>query len=155
MKAYLSKMFRFQAWANRRTLQALRETPSAQADALPLMAHVLGAEHIWLARLNGQEPRYAVWPPLGFAECVSLTDENESGYRAFIEGIGEEQLADVVRYRTFKGQEYATAIQDILAHVLAHGPYHRGQIAKVIVQNGGSAPRTDFFVFAVEGDGEN
>jgi uncharacterized damage-inducible protein DinB len=150
MKAYLARMFRYQAWAHGRTLQGLHATPAAQADALPLMAHLLGAEHIWLSRLNQQEPRYVAWPDLSLEECNQVAAENESGYRAFIEQIEEEQLARLVRYSTSRGQEFATPALDILTHVLAHGPYHRGQIGRIIVQNGGSAPSTDFFVFAHE-----
>src|SRR5215210_6308531 len=111
-------MFRYVAWADQKALEALRAAPGALPESLPLLAHLLSAEHVWLARLEQREPRYPVWPALGLDECDLLAAENEAGYRAFVERLGEDQLAGSVRYRTSQGQEFVT-----------HGPYHRGQIA--------------------------
>src|SRR4051794_23344065 len=100
MRAYLARMFRYVAWADRRALQALRAAPAAHAEALPLLAHLLAAEHVWLSRLEQREPRYPVWPGLGLDDSDALAAENEAGYRAFLGRLGEEQLAAAVRYRT-------------------------------------------------------
>src|SRR5262245_31700961 len=143
-------MFRYVAWADRRALAALRAAPAAHAEGLPLVAHLLAAEHVWLARLEQREPRYPVWPALELGECDSLAAENEAGYRAFVERLGEDQLAASVRYRTSQGKEFATPVVDILTQVVTHGPYHRGQIAKAIGRSGGAAVNTDFITFARE-----
>lgn len=150
MKAHLERMFRFVAWADRRSLEALRAAPAAQAEALPLLAHLLAAEHVWLARLNEGEHRLPVWPTLSLGECDSLAVENAAGYQAFLEQLGEGQLADSRRYRTSHGQEFVTSVLDILTQVLTHGPYHRGQIARIIGRSGGVAVNTDFITFARE-----
>jgi len=114
------------------------------------MAHVLAAEHVWLSRLEGRDPRHPVWPTLGLDECGALSAENEAGYQAFISQLGEEQIAERVRYRTSQGQEFTTAILDILTQVITHGPYHRGQIAKIIGRSGGGAASTDFIILVRE-----
>lgn len=72
MKAYFEQMFRFVAWANRRSMEALRNTPAAQPEALPLLAHLLAAEHVWLSRLQQRESKHPVWPTLGIDECMLL-----------------------------------------------------------------------------------
>lgn len=150
VKEYLSRLFRYVAWADRRTLAALRAAPSAQPEALPLLAHLLAAEHVWLARLEQRDPRHPVWPTLELDDCAQLAAENEVGYRAFLMRLGDGQPIGVVRYRNSQGQEFATPVLDILTQVVTHGPYHRGQIARVIGRGGGLAVNTDFITFARE-----
>jgi len=152
MNAYLQRMFRYVAWADRRTLEALRAaSEAAHTEAVPLLAHVHAAEHVWLSRLQQRDARHAVWPVLSLAECESLSAENEAGYQAFLAGCSDEQLNDIKQYRNAAGQEFATPVIDILMQVLTHGPYHRGQIAKIIARHGGTVPSTDFIIFAREG----
>ena len=147
VRDYLERMFRFVAWADRRSMESLRAAPAAHAEALPLLAHLLAAAHIWLARLQQREPRHPVWPKLGIEECAALASENEAGYRAFVGQLGEGQLAAPIRYRTSQGQEFVTPVLDILTQVITHGPYHRGQIARAIGRSGGVAANTDFITF--------
>lgn len=150
VRAYLSRLFRYVAWADRRVLEALRATPSAHDEALPLLAHLLAAEHVWLARLEQREPRHPVWPALGLDDCDRLAAENEAGYRALLGRLGDAQLSEAVRYRTSQGREFVTPVLDILTQVVTHGPYHRGQIARIIARAGGTALNTDFITFARE-----
>jgi uncharacterized damage-inducible protein DinB len=146
-------MFRYVFWADRRTLAAVREAPAAAlAEALPLQAHVLAAEHTWLSRLQQRDPRHPVWPTLTLDDCEPLLVENEAGYRAYLDTFTDERLNDVVQYRNAAGQEFATPVIDILLQVITHGGYHRGQIAKIIGREGGKAPFTDFIFFAREGN---
>lgn len=150
MKTYLATLFRYLAWADRRTCQSLRAVPAAHAEGLPLLAHLLAAEHVWLARLEQREPRHPVWPALGLDACDALAAENEAGYRTFLEGLREDQLDQPIHYRTSRGQECVTPVLDILTQVVTHGPYHRGQIAKAIGRAGGSPANTDYITFVRE-----
>lgn len=152
MRAYLERMFRYVVWADRRSLDALRATPAAHAEALPLLAHLLAAEHVWLARLQQREARHPVWPTLGIDECAALASENEAGYRAYLGQADDALLAAPVRYRTSQGLECVTPVLDILTQVVTHGPYHRGQIARAIGRSGGAAVNTDFITFVREAE---
>jgi uncharacterized damage-inducible protein DinB len=143
-------MFRYVAWADRKVLESLRAAPAAQAECLPLLAHMLAAEHVWLSRLDGREPRHAVWPTLGLEACEALAAENEAGYRSYLERLGDEQLSEMVHYRSSQGQEFGTPVIDILTQVITHGPYHRGQVAKALGRAGAAAVGTDFIFFARE-----
>lgn len=153
MKSHLARLFRFVTWADRRTLESLRAVPlAAIAESLPLMAHVLAAEHVWLARLQGQEPQHPVWPDLSLEACGLLLLENETGYRALLDQLSDEQLSELTHYRNAAGQEFATPVLDILLQVITHGGYHRGQIAKILGRNGVTPAGTDFIVFQREGN---
>jgi uncharacterized damage-inducible protein DinB len=151
------RQFRYVRWADLRILEALRETPEAHAEALPLLAHLLAAEHIWLNRLQRgllpheeRDPSYAPWPTLSMAECEALAAANHTSYDALFEQLDEDHLSTVISYRTSQGQAYSNLVCDILTHVITHGPYHRGQIAKVIGRCGGMSVNTDFITFARE-----
>lgn len=152
MKDYLERLFRWVFWADTRSLALLRESPAAQAEALPLQAHNLAAEHTWLSRLEQREPRHPVWPTLTLVECEQLRTENEAGYRAVLEKLDESRLADICHYRNAAGQEFSTPVIDILTQVITHGAYHRGQIAKIIARHGGTVVSTDFIMFSREGN---
>ena len=138
------------AWADRQTLAALCNSPAAQAEGLPLLAHLLAAEHVWLTRLEQRHPRHAVWPQLSADDCEQLAAENDAGYQALLARLDPNQLQAPLRYRNTRGQEFVTAVLDILTHVVMHGAYHRGQIAKCIGRSGGVPLNTDFITFARE-----
>ncbi len=151
-KAHLDRMLQSMAWADQKILAALRDHPAVQAEALPLFAHLLAAEHVWLCRLEQREARLPVWPQLTLSECELLADENARGYAALMSRSNADALTVTLRYRNTKGQEFATAVIDILTHVVIHGAYHRGQIAKVFGRGGLQAVNTDFITFVREAE---
>lgn len=154
MKAHLERMIRWMAWADRRVMEALRSQPGNRGESLPLLAHLLAAEHIWLARLNGREPVHPVWPQLDLAECEKLADENAAGYAGLIRQTDEAGLQAAVRYRNSQGEEFRTAAIDILTQVLSHGAYHRGQVVRELKENGGRAASTDYITFVRSADSQ-
>ena len=109
---------------------------------------VLAAEHIWLSRITSREASHPVWPQLDLAGCQALAQENASGYLGLIEGLSEADLEKPILYRNTRNQEFTSRIVDILTHVVIHGAYHRGQIARVLGASAGSAVNTDFITFA-------
>ena len=148
MKAHVERMLHSMAWADQQVLAALRACPAAQAEALPLLAHLLAAEHIWLSRLTHREASHPVWPQLTLAECANLAQENAAGYLALVGRLSASDLGAVLRYRNTKGEEFVTPVIDILTHVVIHGAYHRGQIAKALGRAGTPAVNTDYITFA-------
>jgi uncharacterized damage-inducible protein DinB len=154
MQSHYHRLFRYIAWADRRCLESLRARPAAQGEGLPLLAHVLAAEHVWLSRLRQRAPRHAVWPQLDLEQCAALLAENEADYHDYLAGLAAAQFADEVRYKTSQGQEMVSTVLDILTQVVTHGPYHRGQIAKIIGKSGGTAVNTDYITFVREAGAE-
>jgi uncharacterized damage-inducible protein DinB len=147
MKAHLERMLNAMTWADAQLLAAIRDHAGTQAEALPLFGHVLAAEEAWLARLEARPQRCPVWPTLSVAECETLAAENARGYQSYFERLTESDLASVVHYRNTKGDLYANYVLDILTHVVIHGAYHRGQIARIIGRGGGQSPNTDYIAY--------
>ncbi len=140
-------MLKAMVWADAQLLAAIRAHTASQTEALPLFGHVLAAEHLWLCRLESREPGVAVWPTISIGECEALAGENARGYQLYLEKLGETGLAAMVRYRNSKGDEYTNSVLDILTHVVIHGAYHRGQVARVIGRAGGQTPNTDYIAY--------
>jgi uncharacterized damage-inducible protein DinB len=147
MRDHFRRLFEYAAWANRRSLAAVRTMPDP-AEGLRLFAHVLAAEHVWLSRLRGVAAVHPVWPTLTADECAGLLEENAGGYAGF---LADADLGRVVRYTTTRGEEFETAAADMLTQAATHGGYHRGQIARVVAAAGGTPANTDFITFARRG----
>jgi RimJ/RimL family protein N-acetyltransferase/uncharacterized damage-inducible protein DinB len=136
------------AWADLHALAALKRTDPADAAALKLLAHVLGSEHVWLARLSGTPASVAVWPELSVTDCEGLARQNELGYRQFVFGLGPADLRRNVSYRNSAGEDLTSRVEDILLHVFLHGAYHRGQVAQRLRLGGIPPEPTDYIAFS-------
>jgi uncharacterized damage-inducible protein DinB len=147
MESHIGRMLRAMTWADAQMLGALHDDAPGKDEALPMFAHLLAAEHRWLSRLQGQEPRFSVWPTLTFSECELLAADNAAGYTDYLATLKNADLETVMRYRDSKGTEYANSVLDILTHIVIHGAYHRGQIARVIGRAGGQPMNTDYIAY--------
>lgn len=133
-------------WADSRILEALRsEDPPARA--LKTYAHVLGAENVWLARLQGRAPDLAVWPELDVDDCARVASDNADALAAFLEETPKDHLQRSVRYRNSAGQEFESRIDDVLLQVAMHGQYHRGQVNLLLRDAGLQPAPVDYIAF--------
>jgi len=144
---HLHRLFAHLAWADARALQSLREATHPQDQARELLAHVLGAEHVWLARLEGRPPTVAVWPALSLDECEALARDNEQAYARYLGALDADAVHRAVHYRNSAGAEFDSRVEDILLHVALHGAYHRGQVAAAVRRGGDVPSPTDYIAF--------
>ncbi len=151
-------LYDFNAWANNRTLDACaglapeqltRDLGSSFKSVRDTLAHIYGAEWIWLERWHGRIPSglpsAADFPDLEtlrrrFAEI----DRNLIDYVASLTG---DDLQRVVSYKTSTGSPQAQPLWQMLQHLANHGTYHRGQIAAMLRQLGSKASSTDLIGF--------
>jgi len=149
MNPQLDRLFQHMAWADESVLASLDQSTSPNQDATRLFSHLLAAEHIWLARIQGQPATLtSAWPTLSVAECRELAFRTLTGYRTPVAATSEDQLQSPVSYRNLQGAEFQTPLGDILLHVALHGAYHRGQIAASLRQAGIQPDSTDFILFS-------
>ena len=144
----LQRLYAHLRWADERALEALRAAPGTQAaPALQLLGHILGAEQVWLARLNRRPATVAVWPELALDECVELAAATHRELEALLTVLSDADLRRDVPYTNSAGQHFRSTRLDILLHVALHGTYHRGQVAQLIRQGGGTPAPTDYIAF--------
>jgi len=144
--AQLRKLFEHAEWANSQVIAALERQEVAD-DIVELFAHVLGAEEIWLSRLEGRPTTLAVWPTLTKMQLAATAAQNAARYRAYLNGLTPADLSGDVSYTNSAGQAFRTAVGDILTHVAMHGSYHRGQVALRMRRDGAVPAPTDFIAF--------
>ena len=140
----LERLFAHLRWADGRTLAALRAAAAPPPKAIELYAHVLGAEHVWLARLRQEPARFAVWPAGGLAECGAMADAIHAELEALLAELEPAALDAEVPYTNSAGQAFRSTRLDILLHVALHGCYHRGQVALLLRESGAEPHPTDY-----------
>jgi len=148
MKDHFIRLYKHVEWANGRVLESLRSARNPQKRDIELYAHILGAEHVWLARINGETPRLAVWPVLRLDECEKLGRDNVGAFDDLLSRLTPGLLERSITYRNSAGDEFTSTIEDMLTQVAMHGAYHRGQIAASIRAAGDVPSPTDYIAFA-------
>jgi len=141
---YLRRLFAYDDWANREVLSSLRAASNPPPRSLKLIAHILSAEGLWLARLKQQRPALPVWPELALAQCEAEADALGASWRFYLEECREADLSHQIMYVNSKGESWSSRVDDVLLHVITHSAYHRGQIASDMRAAGLTPAYTDF-----------
>lgn len=143
----------YHIWARERALAALAElTPeqfrrdlgSSFGSLRSTVAHLYGADEVWLARWRGGAPR-GLPPADQFADLAALRAawaKLDPDFRAFVQGLDAAGLARSLTYPAFNGQTATLSYAQMLQHVVNHGSYHRGQITTLLRQLGAAAPKS-------------
>lgn len=145
MLVEMRRLFDHVAWADTRLLAALQG--AAATPALREYAHILGADEVWLARLEGRPPRVAVWPALPLGELAALAESVSAGYANYLQSLDEAALDRLVAYTNSAGQSFQNSVRDILLQVALHAQYHRGKINLLLRQAGVEPAPTDYIAY--------
>jgi uncharacterized damage-inducible protein DinB len=142
----IRRLWAHAAWADTALLEALRDE-AGTADARRELAHVVGAEEVWLARLEGRAPRSAVWPDAASSAIEEQVRATHRGYATYLSALQDQDLGASVTYTNSAGQTFENTVGDILLHVGLHGQYHRGKINLLLRQCGRQPAPVDFIAF--------
>jgi uncharacterized damage-inducible protein DinB len=141
MSQHLQRLLQYDAWANRETVGSLHDGPPERS--LRWMSHIVGAEYLWLSRLEGKSAPLAVWPELGIEACRERVTALARLWPEFLEAH-RNSLGDTVSYTNTKGEAWTNTVEEILTHVPVHSAYHRGQIASDLREAGMVPAYTDY-----------
>ena len=140
------RLFSYDGWAIERSLSSI--DASRRSEAALLLSHILLAEKIWLTRLRGEGSSHIpTFEDLPLDECEKMANELHRGYREFIDSLNDADLNRTTTYKNTRGEEFSTPVREVLMHVGLHGAYHRGQIAWLVREGGGTAVSTDYITF--------
>jgi uncharacterized damage-inducible protein DinB len=145
---HLARLYAHLRWADERALRALRAAPAPEPHATELYAHMVAAEHVWLARVRGEPARVSVWPAPDLDAMARLAAETHAALDALVSAADDAALAREVAYVNSAGEAFRSRLDDILLHVALHGAYHRGQIAASLRRSGAEPIATDYIAFA-------
>ncbi len=151
-------LYDFNAWANHRTIEACaalapeqftRDLASSFPSVRDTLAHIYGAQWIWLERWH-------VRTPVAFPSAADFPDL-DTVRRRFIEidrnlvdfaaSLNADDLHRVIQFKTMAGVANAQPLWQLLQHVANHSTYHRGQITTLLRQLGAKATSTDLMIF--------
>jgi len=147
-------LFGYTLWADGEILDALSEVPaddlfrdtgSSFGSVLGTMAHILGAEQIWLSRLLGAPLDHL--PGIGnYPDVASLRagfEDLRPQLEFYLASIKEEDLETEFHWRSIAGEARSAPLRQVLLHFVNHATYHRGQVVSQLRQLGRAAPSTD------------
>jgi uncharacterized damage-inducible protein DinB len=159
-----STLFAYNDWASARLLACAAGLPKEEwtrdlGGAFPallgLVAHVVGAERVWLLRWKGESPSgRPAWMDDPSPELLGAAlREVERDRAEFLGTLTRADLERPVRYTLLNGSGGTLPLATLLQHTVNHSTYHRGQIASMLRRLGTSPPATDLLVFALEQQG--
>ena len=147
MKDELLRSLRYDAWANRRVLRLLESHPElVRSKAGVLFEHVLAAQSVWIARVEGRSEGLEPFPAIDPDAWPGTLEERSRRMVELCAGGVDRSC----RYRTTQGVEYVTQVGEVLRHVVAHGAYHRGQIALLARDAEVEPVNTDYITYLRE-----
>ncbi|MBN6149047.1 DinB family protein [Xanthomonas sp. AmX2] len=151
----LASQFAYKAWANAELLQALAQIdahayPAQRQRAIRLLNHTCVVDRIFAAHLDGgthgfEDSNTAETPELeALHRAVADADRWYAGYVA---GLDAAALQQPLAFRFTDGDAGTMTREEMLFHILAHGAYHRGNIAMLLSECGAEQPRELFTRF--------
>jgi uncharacterized damage-inducible protein DinB len=148
------ELFVYNYWARDRQLEAcgalteeqfLRPMGNSFSSLRDTLAHLLGAEFVWLGRWQGRPPQDL--PAATDFPTLSALQEAwrpvEQGVRDYLSDLSEDQFAGRFSFTNVKGETWTYPVWRSLLHVSNHQTYHRGQVTMFLRQLGVSPPALD------------
>jgi len=146
---HLRELFRYNDWANRRIIVALKTGVSERS--LQILAHLLITEAEYYERLYGKDStRFNFWPNLTLADCGELAKATAEQFEKLLRRFDDEGLDIAARYRTSEGMQYENTYREMLSHVLLHSSIHRGNIIVKLREDEVEPPKIDYIVYLRE-----
>jgi uncharacterized damage-inducible protein DinB len=146
-KKYFIELSEYHAWANEQVCGWLEKISEEEWNR-PLVSsfnslretilHVAGAEKIWVERLLKYPALRTLSETFNGSkkELIKIWKEISKSFKKLIKDMPEDQFHQKLKYKTTKGIEYNQPYYQLLAHVINHSTYHRGQVVTMLREVG-------------------
>jgi len=153
---------RYNAWANRKILDAVAALPAGEAtkvrptlfkNMVNTLNHLYAVDLIWQAHLEGREhgiPRLNTVLHPDLADLDRAQASIDAWYVAYGDDLTQAALDETVNFTLIGGNKGAMRRGDVLLHVVNHTSYHRGWVADMFYQVPLTPPFTDLPVYLRE-----
>jgi len=154
----IQRLYDYNSWANKRVLESLQpigqeiftsHKQASHGSIRGIIAHIAGAEWIWLERWKGSSPA-GLLPESEF-ETVEIATQRlrkiDGDLQEFTSRLTREDVEGSRGYKTTDGKAHSNVLSDMLLHLANHSSYHRGQIATLLRQSGAVPQSTDLILF--------
>ena len=151
----LESLFAQKSWANNEVFNLLASVTAEQHaevvhSATRLLNHIYVVDRIFQAHLLGQPHGYSATnteatPALG--ELQFAVAETDAWFMACASSATPGQLAERIAFRFTDGDSGTMSREEMLAHVITHGSYHRGNVGQMLKSISIAPPRDLFTKF--------
>jgi uncharacterized damage-inducible protein DinB len=146
MKKYFLKLYRYNAWANKRVISTLIRQRVQDEKILSLLGHVVAAQFLWLHRIKGlPPPDVKLWGTYSLDQLIEMAEEIGQQWLEFVETT--DNFDREMTYRNYVNEPYTNNVENIMIHLVNHSSYHRAQIAMLLRQKGFEPINTDFITY--------
>lgn len=148
----LSSLFQYKASADEELLDALtslsRETSSENRhSALRVLNHAHIVDRIFASNLTREPHSYkASWTkqPPALTDLASAIRETDRWYLGYLSQIAREELEEEIDFTFTDGGKGRMSREEMLAHVITHSGYHRGEVGRLLPEIEDTAMRDVF-----------
>ncbi len=148
----LKSLFQYKASVDDELLDALAalytETPAVDfKSAVRVLNHAYLVDRIFAANLQRHGHSYAAnWSPEtpALAPLSAEIRETDAWYVDYVSRLSAEQLGEELDFTFTDGGHGRMSREEMLAHVITHGGYHRGEVGRLLPQIEETAMRDVF-----------
>jgi uncharacterized damage-inducible protein DinB len=118
--------------------------PERRHLAIRILNHIHMVDQIFAAHLRGEPHGFTgtnteATPTLD--ELLVSVERVDGWYLGHVRGLRPEQFDEVITFRFTDGDAGRMSREEILAHVISHGSYHRGAVGMLMRQADVPPPR--------------
>jgi uncharacterized damage-inducible protein DinB len=147
----LASLFKYKAWANEELFVCLKAMDEAQRAerhaAIRILNHVYVVDRIFEANLQDRRHGHTATNTPETPTLQSLWESVQSTdrwYCEYISTLGRDALGEQIEFTFVDGDRGRMSREDMLAHVVTHGGYHRGAVGRILAQVSIAPPRDIF-----------
>jgi len=147
MRDHFIKLFNYDNFNNQQISRLIIEAGNPEKP-IQLMAHLLGAQQVWLPRCRRETATgVVIWPDWKSDVFEQAITNNHEGWISFLETLTPADFDQIINYKDSKGNSHQNKLIDILTHVINHGTHHRAQIGQHLKLTGTDLPVTDYIAY--------
>ena len=143
--------YEYEKDCNSKVIGMLESVPEASRGAEPFKkamgkaTHVIAARHMWLFRLGLSSDKPGDWfPEMSLEQLRSYTADIEKRWTAYLSSLTEDAIVGPVEWVGYDGKRRRWTLLDLLTQIFGHAWYHRGQVAMLVKQAGGTPVDCDY-----------
>ncbi len=151
----LQSLFQYKTWSNQKLFAELGklDPQTQQAEihaALRILNHIYVVDRIFAAHLSGEPHAYTATntsetPTL--AELQAAVSASDAWYLDYVRAVPAMSLTENLEFTFTDGAAGRMSREEIFAHVITHGGYHRGAVGRIMAQIQAPPPRDTFTVY--------
>lgn len=150
-QAMIQALYGHAVWANNQILERAEKLTNDQL-ATPVeggvgtvyetLVHMMASQLAWLRRFRGQDPIEPPSPP-DLSSLRAAWRELDDDTIRYIASLSDDDLAEVIHYRSWYGWEGTASRWEAVLHQVVHQHQHRAEVAMILTQFGFSPGEID------------